>query len=116
MDVSGQKSILHSVLGIGCVPQETVCSSIKSWQTFRQSLLQRPNSSHLASLDAYLFSHLVVSRGSLFARRVSSFNTCFVKTPLQRNLFPSFINSRITFSPSWLMVVMCFISITSSRP
>ena len=64
----------------------------------------------------YLFSHLFVSRRSLFARRVSSFNTCFVNTPRQRNLIPPFINSRITFSPSWLIVVMCFISITSSRP
>jgi len=52
----------------------------------------------------------------LHVRRVSCFTTCFVNTPWQRNLIPSFINSRITFSPSWLIVVICFISITSSRP
>jgi hypothetical protein len=50
------------------------------------------------------------------ARRVSSFTTCFVNTPLQRNLIPLFINPRITISPSWPIIITCFISMTSLRP
>src|SRR5580692_7519085 len=61
-------------------------------------------------------SHLFISRRSLRARRVSCFNMCFVNTPREQNLTPSPINLRITSSPSWLIAVMCFISITSSRP
>jgi len=55
-------------------------------------------------------------RRCLRARRVSSFTTCFVNTPLQRNLIPLFIKPRIKSSLSWLIIVMCFISMTSSRP
>ena len=71
---------------------------------------------HRANLNVHPQSYLFTSPRFLPARRVSSFTTCFVNTPRQENLIPSLINSRMTFSPSWLMAVMCFNSITSSRP
>jgi len=42
--------------------------------------------------------------------------TCFVNTPEERNLTPSFISSSSTFCPSSLMQVTFLSSITSSRP
>ena len=73
--------------------------------------------------DSFLFSNLKLSvqslariRRFLLARRVSSFTTCFINTPWQRNRIPPFIKSRSRLSPSWLIVDMCFISTTTSRP
>ena len=58
-------------------------------------------------IDCFLFPRLIEPVQSparilrfLLARRVSSFATCFVNTPWQRNRIPPFINSRMTFSPS----------------
>ena len=62
-------------------------------------------------------SHLFISPNVLCAHaELVVSKRCFVNTPRLQNLIPSCINSRITFSPSWLIVVMFFISITSSRP
>jgi hypothetical protein len=58
----------------------------------------------------------LVSRRLLVARRVSCFKTCLVNTSRQRILTRCFISSSNRFSPSWLIAVTCFISITSSPP
>jgi hypothetical protein len=44
--------------------------------------------------------------------RASCFMTCFVNTPEERNLTPSFISSSSTFCPSSLMQVTFLSSIT----
>ena len=46
----------------------------------------------------------------------SRFRTCFVNTPHDRKLAPSFISSRSTFSPSSVIAVSPFKSTTSARP
>src|SRR6267378_7754513 len=53
---------------------------------------------------------------SLLLLRLSSWITCLVSTPLQRNFAPSFINSKSAFSPSWLMTATFPRSTTKARP
>src|SRR5258708_6916273 len=65
---------------------------------------------HLGCSIGYSYAQIRACAASQF------FHHMFVNTPLQRNLIPPFINPRITSSPSWLIIVICFISITSSRP
>jgi hypothetical protein len=55
------------------------------------------------ALSAACFSradHRDISCSFLRVLRVSSFSTCLVNTPQQRNFTPEFINSNSTFSPS----------------
>src|SRR5579864_6585638 len=105
-------------------PPISCCSSIPSrvflfCMLFFSVLQKGPPRASLASsskLQLRAFNHPLRVTEFFLARRVSSLTACFVNTPSQRNLIPSFINVRITFSPSWLMLEMCCISTTSSRP
>jgi hypothetical protein len=61
-------------------------------------------------------SHLVVSLTFLRRLLASCLKICFTKTPRQRNFAPSFISASRTSSPSWLIPVKFFTSITRPRP
>ncbi len=60
-------------------------------------------------------SHLVFSLTLLRRPLASCLKICFTKTPRQRNFAPSFISASRTPSPSWLIPVKFFTSITSPR-
>src|SRR6266478_6266836 len=77
------------------------------------SKLQGPNGGRASR---YLVGHLSGSLTFLRILWASRFMTCFVNTPEERNLTPSFISSSNTFFPSSLMQVTFLSSITSSRP
>src|SRR5258708_36950402 len=66
--------------------------------------------------DVLCLRHVHLGGDSCCFFRASCFSTCLVRTLPQENLAPSFIRSKIAFSPSRLMVVRFLRSTMSLRP